>query len=102
MGTVYLTTILMKRESNKPSDPTENDTHKGQPTTSVKGQYNPATSIGGANTGDTSDLMLYVGICCITLGINLYLMYKRKADFQYHINKTEAENCFGFFMLNET
>mgnify|MGYP006990169519 CR=1 FL=1 len=57
--------MSFNEESNKPSDPTENDTHKGQPTTSVKGQYNPATSIGGANTGDTSDLMLYVGICCI-------------------------------------
>ncbi len=37
--------------------------------TSVKGQYNPATSMGGANTGDETNLMLYV----ILLISSLYL-----------------------------
>ena len=44
---------------------------------SVKGQYNPATSLGGANTGDNTSASLYIGICCSAMGIVLYLTYKR-------------------------
>ena len=47
--------------------------------TSVKGQYNPATSMGGANTGDETNLMLYV----ILLISSLYLGFitSRKIHF---------------------
>ena len=44
---------------------------------SVKGQYNPATSMGGANTGDNTCILLYIGICISTLGFILYLTSKR-------------------------
>ena len=77
---IKFSTMSFNEESNNPSDPTEDDTHKEKPTTSVKGQYNPATSIGGANTGDSSDLILYVGICCITIGVIFYMVYKKEMN----------------------
>ncbi len=44
--------------------------------TSVKGQYNPVTSMGGANTGDTSNLMLFIGTCFITIAAMLFILFK--------------------------
>ncbi len=50
----------------------------------VKGSYYPGDefkdNIGGAITGDTTDLMLYISLCFITSGISLYAVYKRKTD----------------------
>ena len=47
-----------------------------KPDTSVKGQYNPATSMGGANTGDTTNLLLFMGTCVITLAAMLFILFK--------------------------
>ena len=63
------------KEPEKPEEPTKDDakpkdTDSDQSDTSVKGYYNPVTSIGGANTGDETDIYLYVGmmlcmLCCL-------------------------------------
>ena len=45
--------------------------------TSVKGQYNPATSMGGANTGDTTHLMAYMGISFLSASLLFLVIYKR-------------------------
>ncbi|MCI8850172.1 MAG: hypothetical protein HFE82_01315, partial [Erysipelotrichaceae bacterium] len=55
---------------DEPNNPSDNDP-------SVKGQYNPATSMGGANTGDNTCILLYIGICISTVGFILYLISKR-------------------------
>jgi len=57
--------------TQKPIDP-------GKSNTSVKGQYNPAASMGGALTGDHSDLRLNMGICLLTIGIICYSICKMK------------------------
>ncbi len=62
---------------NEPSDPAEPE----KPNTSVKGQYNPATSMGGANTGDNTKLMLYASVSMLTVAILLFLVYKRKSNY---------------------
>ena len=44
---------------------------------SVKGQYNPVTSMGGANTGDSSSLSFYIALLLGASGIITYLFYQR-------------------------
>ena len=56
---------------NEPTEPTK-------PDTSVKGQYNPKTSMGGANTGDYSDLILYAEVCLLMIGVISYSICKMK------------------------
>ena len=63
---------------SKPEKPSDPKTEK--PDTSVMGQYNPVTSIGGANTGDTTNLIFYADFSLITFGILLYMANKRKTD----------------------
>ena len=58
---------------SNPNDPDDNDT-------SVKGQYNPATSMGGANTGDITNLMAYMGISFLSISLLFFLTYKYKKD----------------------
>ena len=58
---------------SEPKEPTTSDT-------SVKGQYNPQTSMGGANTGDDSNPMFYTAISMLTVSILLFLAYKRKSN----------------------
>ena len=48
--------------------------------TSVKGQYNPETSIGGAITGDDTNLIVYISLTMLTFGVISYLLYKYKKD----------------------
>ena len=61
-------------ESKEPIEPNQSDT-------SVKGQYNPATSMGGANTGDDSYLILYAGICLLAIGIICYSAYNMRQRY---------------------
>ncbi|NBJ65410.1 hypothetical protein D5266_09525, partial [bacterium c-19] len=42
---------------------------------SVQGYYNPATSIGGANTGDDSELMFYISLIILSIGFISYTVY---------------------------
>ena len=56
-------------EPDEPNDDNE---------TSVKGQYNPVTSMGGANTGDNTNIMIYMGISIFSLSLLFYIIYKQK------------------------
>ena len=58
---------------SEPKEPTTSDT-------SVKGQYNPQTSMGGANTGDDNDLTLCVSVMLVSLVIISYQCYSYKKD----------------------
>ncbi len=61
------------KEPDKPMDDDKTDT-------SVKGQYNPATSMGGANTGDETNMLTYMGISLLSISLLFYLVYKHKTE----------------------
>ncbi|NBJ65383.1 hypothetical protein D5266_09370, partial [bacterium c-19] len=62
----------------EPTNPKDDDS-----STSVKGQYNPVTSIGGANTGDETELMLYLSLTMLSIGFICYAIYSyQKNTFQ--------------------
>ena len=62
-------------EKEEPSDPA-----KGNHDTSVKGQYNPATSMGGANTGDNTCLMIYISLLILSIAVISYGLYRYQKD----------------------
>ena len=67
------------------NQPDDNDQPKGDPDntgndTSVKGQYNPATSMGGASTGDNTNIMIYIGISLLSVSLLFLLAYKHKEE----------------------
>ena len=64
---------------DEPNNPNDNDP-------SVKGQYNPATSMGGANTGDTTDFMLYVSLSILSIAIVSYTSMRK-----IHFNKQKSK-----------
>lgn len=65
-------------EQDEPTNPKDDDS-----STSVKGQYNPVTSIGGANTGDETELMLYLSLTMLSIGFISYAIYSyQKNTFQ--------------------
>ena len=47
---------------------------------SVKGNYNPITSMGGANTGDSINVVYNMSITLLSLSLLLFLTYKYKKD----------------------
>ena len=61
------------KEPDKPMDDDKTDT-------SVKGQYHPATSMGGANTGDETNMLTYMGISLLSISLLFYLVYKHKTE----------------------
>ena len=64
---------------DEPQDPNDDN----QPSTSVKGYYNPAASIGGANTGDDTELRLYLSLMILNIGFISYALYSyQKNTFQ--------------------
>ena len=63
-----------------PSDDTTTDPIPPKNDTSVKGVYNPATSMGGAMTGDSTNVMLYISSITFTVGLIAYLIYKKQKD----------------------
>ena len=63
-----------------PTDPTKDEPIKGNPDTSVKGQYNPALSMGGANTGDNTSLMIYISLSILSIVVISYELYKYQKD----------------------
>ncbi len=67
-------------EPNDPTVPKNDEPQADKLDTSVKGMYNPVTSMGGANTGDATNLMMYSGLCLFSFGITFYLLYKRKTS----------------------
>ncbi len=46
--------------------------------TDVKGAYYPGANMGGALTGDTTNMMMYMGLGCMSIGMMLLILYKRK------------------------
>ncbi len=62
-------------------DEKEEPTVPDEPDTSVKGQYNPVTSIGGAATGDETKSMLYMSLIIVSLGFS-YISIRK-----IHFNK---------------
>ena len=63
-----------------PSDDTTTDPIPPKNDTSVKGVYNPATSMGGAMTGDSTNVMLYITSIAFAVGLIAYLIYKKQKD----------------------
>lgn len=59
-------------DPKKPDDPINQE-----PDTDVNGAYYPGANVGGAMTGDTSNIMMYLGLGCGALGMLCFLCYKR-------------------------
>ena len=49
-----------------------------EPDSEVKGNYYPGDNMGGALTGDATNVMLYMGLGCMSLGMMLLVLFKRK------------------------
>ncbi len=63
-------------DTDQPKDDPDNTGND----TSVKGQYNPATSMGGASTGDNTNIMIYIGISLLSVSLLFLLAYKHKEE----------------------
>ncbi len=57
-------------ETKKPSDDD----------TDVKGSYYPGDNVGGAITGDSTNLILYINTILLSIGLISYLIYKKQKD----------------------
>ncbi|MCI9312952.1 MAG: hypothetical protein HFE68_06270 [Erysipelotrichaceae bacterium] len=68
-------TMILNPKDDDPNNtnPDDNDTDS-----EVKGSYYPGDNVGGALTGDTTNLMFWSGVTCLTLAILCYLFYKQK------------------------
>lgn len=57
-----------------------------QEPTDVGGSYYPgdnaggAQNVGGALTGDTTNMMIYMGLGCMSIGMMLFIVFKRKQE----------------------
>ncbi len=49
-----------------------------EPDTDVKGAYYPGANMGGALTGDSTNMMMYMGLGCMSIGMMLFILYKRR------------------------
>lgn len=68
-----------KNPSDKPADDLTNDPTPPKNDTSVKGQYNPETSMGGAMTGSLISFTPYASLCFLTLmSVILQLLWYKK------------------------
>ncbi len=66
-------------DADKPKNPTKDD--EG---TDVKGSYYPGDNVGGAITGDSTNMMLYICLIVCSIGAITYLIYKNR---KIHFNK---------------
>ena len=48
--------------------------------TDVKGSYYPGDNVGGAMTGDSTNVMLYITSIAFAVGLIAYLIYKKQKD----------------------
>jgi len=88
LGEVSILSDKRKTDADSKTDPTkQSDDDKSNVPTAEKQEptiqkplpaQNTLTGYGGASTGDVSDVMLYQGIACLSMGILLLLQYKRK------------------------
>ena len=65
-------------DPNTPKDEPDDD----GPDTSVKGVYNPVTSMGGANTGDSTNIMVHMCLSFLSISALFYLAYKQRSEQQ--------------------
>ncbi|NBJ64928.1 hypothetical protein D5266_07020, partial [bacterium c-19] len=71
-------------DPEKPDEPNGNDPNNiddpdgSDHDTSVKGMYNPVTSMGGANTGDKTDILFIISTMLISLGSMTYAIFHMK------------------------
>ena len=64
---------------DKPNHPTKDDDDSD-----VKGSYYPGKDVGGAMTGDSTNVMLYICLIVCSIGAITYLIYKNR---KIHFNK---------------
>lgn len=81
-GFHFLTMTLDDDKEPEPDNP--NDDHLGDKNSDVQGNYYPgdntggAKSTGGALTGDTTNIMMYMGFGCMAMGMMLFIIFKKK------------------------
>jgi len=73
------------QEPNDVKDPSDSKTGNQNPANddpdaNVQGSYYPGNNVGGASTGDSTNLMMYVGISLLSLGVAFLVIYKKKAE----------------------
>jgi len=61
---------------SEPNGPQDNKPSGSGNDTSVKGQYNPATSMGGANTGDNTSIIGLIGIMLLSVSFMCLIIFK--------------------------
>ncbi len=65
-----------KEEPDEPSEPTK--PNKSTTDTDVKGSYYPGDNVGGAITGDETNLMLYIVLFLSAITVMNYLIYRKQ------------------------
>ncbi len=67
-------TMLLNPDDNDPKQPNEDEK---KPNSDVQGEYYPGANMGGALTGDTTNIMMYMGMGFMSLGQIFLLLFKR-------------------------
>jgi len=67
-------TMLLNPDDNDPKQPNEDEK---KPNSDVHGEYYPGANMGGALTGDTTNIMMYMGMGFMSLGQIFLLLFKR-------------------------
>ena len=88
-GDVPYDTMIFDEEQEKPDEPAE-PSKPNKPTndTDVKGSYYPGDTegstfrynVGGAITGDSTNLYLYINFLLLSIGLISYLIYRKQKD----------------------
>ena len=80
-GVTFNTMTGLKPDTDEPANPDKpKDPVKQGDDTDVKGSYYPGDSVGGAMTGDETNVMLYLSTTLIGMGFISYLLFKYKKD----------------------
>lgn len=69
--------MLLNPDDNDPKQPNEDEK---KPNSDVQGEYYPGANMGGALTGDFTNIMVYCGTICLSIGTILLLVWKRKTN----------------------
>ena len=77
-GDVPYDTMIFDEEQEKPDEPSQ--PNKSKDDTDVKGSYYPGDNVGGANTGDETNLLLYINSILFTISLISYLIYRKQKD----------------------
>ena len=77
-GDVPYDTMIFDEEQEKPDEPSQ--PNKSKDDTDVKGSYYPGDNVGGANTGDSTNLLLYLNFLLFSIGLICCLIYRKQKD----------------------